>query len=132
MKVSSWDVGAVAAGAALGSIARHSVAILVVLHAGLAAMWATLLVNVAGSFAIGVAAGVAARGGLSRRAWLFVGAGFCGGFTTFSILSLETILLASEGHLSTAAMNVALSAALALIAVTIGYRAVRMGHRQVP
>jgi fluoride exporter len=132
MKVSSWDVGAVAAGAALGSIARHAVTVLIVLHAGLAAMWATLLVNVAGSFAIGVAAGVAAGGGLTRRAWLFLGAGFCGGFTTFSILSLETILLASEGHLSTAALNVALSALLALTAVAIGFSTGRKRQTKVP
>ncbi len=76
----------VAAGGAAGSLLRHLVS-LALAPAGSGFPWATLLVNVLGSAAIGAAAG------LEGQARLLVVTGFLGGFTTFSAFSLEAVTL---------------------------------------
>lgn len=76
----------VAAGGAAGSVLRHLVSMLAVTQFGVGFPWGTLAVNVLGSAAIGVAAGL----GLQGEARLLVVTGFLGGFTTFSAFSLET------------------------------------------
>ena len=61
--------------------------------------WATLIVNIVGSFALGVISGLAIRSTiLSRPLLLLLGTGLCGGFTTFSTFSLESLNLYREGH----------------------------------
>lgn len=85
--------------------------------------WGTLAANVLGSFIIGFYAMQAARGGhlwASPEARLFVMTGFCGGFTTFSAFSLETLLLLESGRADLAAGNIALSLCLWLGAVRLG------------
>ena len=84
----------------------------------------TILVNVAGSFAIGYIAAVTptrppAFGGPMGHQVLM--AGVLGGFTTFSAFSLQTLLLAQEGRWGLAAVNVAASVALCLGAVAAGW-----------
>jgi CrcB protein len=84
----------------------------------------TILVNVAGSFAIGYIAAAAttrpsAFGGPMGHQVLI--AGVLGGFTTFSAFSLQTLLLAQEGRWGLAAMNVIASVALCLIVVAAGW-----------
>lgn len=111
---------AVAAGAAIGALARYlcSVAVL-----GLepAPMWtATLTVNAVGSFAIGWYARMPSSTRPAHRH--FVMTGLCGGFTTFSLFSLETVMLASSGRPATAAAYMALSVVLWLLAVVAGAR----------
>ena len=76
----------VAAGGAAGSVARHLVSVLAVTQFGAGFPWGTLGVNILGSAAIGVAAGL----GLQGESRLLVVTGFLGGFTTFSAFSLET------------------------------------------
>ncbi len=78
----------VAAGGAAGSVLRHLVS-LALAPAGSGFPWATLLVNVLGSAAIGAAAAA----GLEGQARLLVVTGFLGGFTTFSAFSLEAVML---------------------------------------
>jgi CrcB protein len=116
---------AVGSGAALGSVAR--VATSLAMHAllGPGFAWGTLAVNVLGSFLIGLYATLTEPDGrlmASPAMRQFVLAGFCGGFTTFSIFSLETVFLAERGAWGLAALNVGLSSILWLLAVWIGYR----------
>lgn len=115
----------VAAGSALGALARYlcSVALLSLLGPGFP--WGTLAVNVLGSFLIGLYATVTApdgrmMAGLEQRA--FVITGFCGGFTTFSIFSLEMLLLVERHAFGLAGLYVTASLALWLGAVWVGYR----------
>ena len=79
----------VAAGGAAGSVARYLLSMLAVAHLGTGFPWGTLGVNILGSAAIGVAAGL----GLQGEARLLLVTGFLGGFTTFSAFSLETGVL---------------------------------------
>ena len=77
--------------------------------------------NLAGAFLIGLIAQVAAeRGAQSSSAVLFLKVGLCGGFTTFSTLSLETVTLLSDGKSGLAAAYVALSVVLCLLGVVLG------------
>lgn len=84
----------------LGSVARY-LAQLAALRLGASAFPAgTLAVNVLGSFVIGLVYGWTEKAG-SAPAWrLFLATGFCGGFTTFSAFSLESISLLKSGNLS--------------------------------
>jgi CrcB protein len=116
---------AVASGSALGALARYlcSVALLALL--GPDFPWGTLTVNVLGSFLIGLYAALTEPDGrlmASPERRQFVIAGFCGGFTTFSIFSLETLLLVERRAFGLAGLYVAASVALWLVAVWIGYR----------
>lgn len=109
---------AVAAGGAAGSVLRYLVSVLVV---STGFPWATLAVNVAGSAAIGVAAGI----GLAGEMRLLVVTGLLGGFTTFSAFSLETVSLA-ERSLALAVFYVAASLTLGLTAFWLARRAAQM------
>lgn len=114
----------VALGGALGSVARYAISGIAVRWLGAGFPYGTLLVNVTGSFTIGLlGALVAADGrpslGADARAFLLVGV--LGGFTTFSSFSLETLNLARSGAVGPAILNVAGSVALCLAAVSLGF-----------
>ena len=115
---------AVAAGGALGSMARHAVNILFAHTLERAVPYATASVNLAGSAAIGLLAGLIASGRLhlstGMRTFVFVG--ILGGFTTFSSFMLDTFTLGHGGDHTLAASNVAIQMALGLAAVWGGYR----------
>ncbi len=116
---------AIAAGGALGSVARYLCGVLALALFGTAFPLGTLGVNVAGSFLIGLYATLTEPDGR-----LFAGpvmrqgvmGGFCGGFTTFSIFSLESIRLMEAGQWTLAATYVVVSAATWLPAVWLGHR----------
>ena len=117
--------GIVALGTAIGGILRAlaSAAALAVLGPGFP--WGTLLVNVAGSFAIGFYATLTAPDGrvfAGTRQRQFVMTGVCGGFTTFSVFSLETFRLATAGDLTIAGVNIGVSVAAWLGAAWLGHR----------
>lgn len=81
--------------------------------------WATLSVNVLGSFAMGLLAGWLARhGGEQWR--LLLGVGVLGGFTTFSAFSLELVELAQRGTLGSAALYAAMSLAGGVLGLIAG------------
>lgn len=115
--------GLVMLGSMIGGVARAAVALLLDAPApGLP--WATLAVNVLGSFAIGLYAGLSEPGGRlfpSARQRQFVMTGLCGGFTTFSLFGLETLRLLEVERPLAAAAYVALSVMLWLAAGWGGY-----------
>jgi fluoride exporter len=111
------DVLWVGAGGAIGSALRYVVWRVFGASGGFP--WATLFVNVAGSFVLGLLAGIyAGRVGPTMRLALFFG--FLGGFTTFSTFTAETVVLARTGSAAMAFGNVALSVAVGLTAAFVG------------
>lgn len=104
----------VGAGGALGSIARYLVSVLFFYYA-IYSGWATLLVNVVGSFLIGLFIPM-----LSSNGYLFAVVGFCGGFTTFSTFSTQALQLFQAGERFTAATYVALSLVVSVLMVLLG------------
>jgi fluoride exporter len=113
-------------GGALGSMARHWSNGIVAVLAGVGFPWGTLVINVLGSFIIGFAATTMNADGrfpASMTAQQFVMVGLCGGYTTFSAFSLQTLALLRGEQWLYAAGNVVLSVSLCMIAVWAGYMA---------
>lgn len=87
----------------------------------------TLIVNVTGSFLLGALAIVVARqSGESALLRLLLMVGFCGGYTTFSTFSFDTVTLVEQGTPGLAAVNVAASLALAFLATFAGMLIMRL------
>lgn len=120
----------IALGGALGSVARYWVAALAAPYSR-DLPWGTVGINVAGSFLIGVFGTLTLQSGrYPAPDWLrlFVMVGVCGGFTTFSSFSLQTLDLLRAGAVARALANVALSVLLCLAAVAAGHAlATRIG-----
>lgn len=114
----------VAVGSALGGMARFGCTLLGERLLGTAFPYGTLFVNVVGSFVIGfVFAATAEPGGrfpAGPDIRLFVMTGLCGGYTTFSSFSLQTLTLLRTGHALGAGANVLLSVTLCLVATWLG------------
>jgi CrcB protein len=116
----------VALGGALGSVDRFWINGLVSDKIGATFPWGTLVINVGGSFVIGVIGAIAAPEGRmdsqSRQfATQFLMIGVCGGYTTFSSFSLQTLNLLRDREWLYAGGNVILSVVLCMIAVWLGY-----------
>ncbi len=114
----------IAVGGALGSVARFWCSGLAARHFGETFPWGTLLVNGLGSFAIGFFASLTAPEGrwlVPSRFREFFMIGICGGYTTFSSFSIQTLNLAEDGEWFRAGANVVLSVALCLAAVWLGH-----------
>ena len=109
----------VAAGGALGAVARYGVGRILPMGGW---PYATLTVNVVGGLLMGLLAGwLAFRGGASQESIrLFAAVGVLGGFTTFSAFSLETALMIERRQLGLAAAYVGLSVVLSVAALFIG------------
>jgi CrcB protein len=114
---------AVGIGSGLGSALRYVISLLMIDAFGSAFPWGTLLVNVAGCWLIGWLAECIAKAPEARLASLqpFLIAGFCGGFTTFSLFSLEVVMLA-QSHPALALTYILGSLPLWLAAVWFGQR----------
>ncbi len=114
----------IAAGGAIGSLARYYFSELLALLLGPGFPWGTLIVNVTGSFVIGAAAGGSVgdtRLVASPFVRHFVMVGLCGGYTTFSAFSLQTVAMLQAGDVGRASLNVVASVALCLLATWAGY-----------
>jgi len=114
----------VAIGGALGSMARFWLANAMAVWAGAEFPWGTLLINVLGSFVIsffGMLTGTFPRFAVPYEARVFVTVGLCGGFTTFSSFSLQTVDLFRTGEAMRAGLYVATSVTLCLAACALGF-----------
>jgi len=113
---------AVALGGAFGALARYGAGALIARLIGGTFPWATLSVNVLGSFALGLLAPLALSRGLSPELRLLLTTGFMGAFTTFSTFSLETLQLARAGGVILPLGNALLNLCLGLAACYAGLR----------
>src|SRR3954453_16226153 len=120
-KNGAWNTiilyGYIAAGSVLGGVARYLLSLLIQFSGF---PWATLFVNVTGSFIIGFYSTLSGPDGrlfASARQRQFVVTGFCGGYTTFSTFSLETFRLLQAGMTRIAFTNIAVSIVTWLLAV---------------
>lgn len=113
----------VAAGGVLGVLTRHAIA--QAWPAGGGVPWPTLLINIIGSLALGAL--LVVLGERTHRWWVrpFLGPGILGGFTTFSAVAGETLVLLDEGQTSLALAYWAGSAVLAVAAAIVGVRTAR-------
>jgi len=117
---------AVALGSALGGVARFALSGAIANVFGETFPWGTLFVNVTGSFVIGFFATLTAPDGrlfVSGTTRQFVMTGICGGYTTFSSFSLQTLNLMRDEEWVSAGANAAGSVVLCLIAVWLGHLA---------
>ena len=116
----------VAIGGALGSVGRFWLNGIVSRSFGETFPWGTMVINVTGSFVIGVAAALAMPEGrldTPSRAFVtqFLMIGICGGYTTFSSFSLQTLNLLRDREWLYAGGNILLSVLLCMVAVGSGY-----------
>jgi CrcB protein len=110
-------------GGAIGALARYLLALWALPISGQLPL-GTILINVIGSFVIGFFGTLTLAHGrypVSETARLFVMVGICGGFTTFSSFSLQTLDLLRGGAAIRAAVNVTASVALCILAVAVGH-----------
>ena len=123
----------VAVGGALGSLGRFWLANAMAVWTGAEFPWGTLLINVIGSFVIsffGMLTGTFPRFAVPYEARVFVTVGLCGGFTTFSSFSLQTVELFRTGEAGRAGLYVAASVILCMAACALGFAgAVAVGGR---
>ena len=122
LELSGW----IFLGSGLGGLRRFLCAGLVARAFGETFPWGTLLVNVTGSFLIGLYAVITGPEGrllVGSTARQFVMIGILGGYTTFSSFSLQTLNLARDGQWGLAAGNIILSVALCLGGVWLGFAA---------
>jgi CrcB protein len=114
----------IAIGSALGGVSRFALSGFIANHFGGGFPWGTLIVNITGSFAIGffyTLTGPDGRWSVGPQGRDFFMIGICGGYTTFSSFSLQTLLLAREGEWLRVGGNIAGSVALCLLAVWLGH-----------
>lgn len=115
---------AVATGSVIGSVLRALASLTALAWAGSAFPWGTLFVNIVGSFVIGFYAAITGPGGrifagMYQRQ--FVMTGLCGGFTTFSIFSLETFQTLHAGRFAAAGLYAGVSVITWLASVWLGH-----------
>jgi fluoride exporter len=114
----------IAFGSGIGGVCRYVLGGWVARQAGAAFPWGTLLVNILGCTFIGWFAAMTGPDGrilASTRTRQFVMVGICGGFTTFSSFSLETLNLLRDGEAGRAVANMSLSVGLCMLGVWLGH-----------
>ena len=131
-----WDTAgsyiSVALGSVVGGVARYLVSVLFISQLGNGFPWSTLFVNVTGSFIIGFYSALTGPDGrllASPRQRQFVMVGICGGYTTFSAFSLETLRLVQSGNLHAALLDIGISVVGWLTAVWVGHALARRINR---
>ncbi|MER6844378.1 fluoride efflux transporter CrcB [Streptomyces platensis] len=115
----------VVAGAAVGAPLRYLTDRYVQSRHDTVFPWGTFTVNVAGSLILGLLTGAVTAGAAASHTQLLLGTGLCGGLTTYSTFSYETLRLAADGARGYAAANAVASVAAGLAAAFAGVAAAR-------
>jgi CrcB protein len=111
----------VGVGGFVGSIARYLVAVLFANQMSSVFPFATLAVNIVGCFVIGILFALSDRGNILSPEWrVLLTTGFCGGFTTFSTFSYESLRLIQDGEYLYVALYVLASVVIGLAATYVG------------
>ncbi len=108
----------VGAGGAIGTMLRYGVA---QVSANKLYPYHTFIVNIIGSFIIGILLGLLLKDSITNNGWKFLATGVCGGFTTFSAFSLEGFQLLQQQRYSVFLLYFLLSLILGLLATWFGY-----------
>jgi CrcB protein len=117
----------ISVGAALGANLRYWVTHFVDDHTSLQFPYGTLLINVTGSFALGVLLAILSAYFMPDPTLrLLIGTGFLGAFTTFSAFSYETVALFERGHLGATALYVGASVLGSILAAYLGLALARL------
>lgn len=109
----------IAAGA-IGASLRYLADVAITERAAGAFPWATFLINVTGSFLLGLLTGLGLHHGFPKAARVVVGVGFCGAYTTFSTFTFETVRLLEAGEPGAAFKNAAATVLVGLSAGAAG------------
>ena len=113
-------------GAGIGGMLRQGINVVALKWAGNGFPWGTLVINILGSFIMGLVAEYwALKSGLPQTTRLFLTTGVLGGFTTFSAFSLDTALLYERGETLTAAGYAIGSVVLSVAALFGGLAVIR-------
>lgn len=113
-------------GGGFGASLRHGINIAAARMLSTAFPYGTLLINVSGSFVMGLIAGYFALKGDASQHWrLFLTTGILGGYTTFSAFSLDAALLYERGEMGAAAIYVIGSVAISIAGLFVGFAIVR-------
>src|SRR6188472_1811736 len=121
MQMSLYKILIIGLGGFLGSVARYVTAKFVDDKLSPTFPYGTLTVNILGSFLLGLIYVIALRKiGLSENGRLFLGVGFCGGFTTFSAFALENFGLMQEKLVATSVLYISLSVVGGILALAAG------------
>lgn len=113
-------LGFVALGGAIGATLRYGVVVTTARIMGPGFPMGTMIVNVAGSFLMGIAAVILLQRGHGTAAVSFLMTGVLGGFTTFSAFSLDAMNLIEKGRMTAAAVYVFGSVGLSILALVLG------------
>ena len=118
--MSAGTVAGIAVAGAVGAPTRYAVDRLV--HRWLSELvpWGILVVNVSGSFLLGLITGAVLYHGLGATPKLWLGTGFCGAYTTFSTFTFDTVRLLEAGDKRPAVTNVVVSVVAGLLAAAAG------------
>lgn len=108
-------------GSFIGGTMRFAISHFFVTRFTTAFPYHTFLINIIGSFVIGIVAAASLRGSITENWKVFLAVGICGGFTTFSAFSLEMLDLLKAGSTVTALIYAAASVTLGLLAAFAGF-----------
>jgi CrcB protein len=131
-RVPARELGVIAIGGGGGAAARYAITRAEPVGAG-AFPFTTFAINVAGALVLAVLLESLARRGLDAW-WVrpFAAVGVLGGFTTFSTMCTEAVLLGRDGHVATAALYLVASVAAGAFVVVAGLRAAGLAPHAVP
>jgi len=114
MEITVRDLIAIFLGGGLGSVARFLTGRVAMRMINSSFPWGTLFANVLSCVALGVFIWLIAKNDMKEWWISFAVIGFCGGFSTFSTFSFETVKLLQDGHLAIATANVFISLVVCL------------------